>query len=131
MNVKSEYGRARIGPHCHKNNLNHMSRNIARNYRTFTEAVAETTADQLEVAHAASAGRLAADGLLAPLVSALLGSREAAGGARALLDVVRAAATAHTQGVRLGVALTKARGTLRLQREMDGMETSDKCRDAW
>jgi hypothetical protein len=66
------------------------------------------------VRHAAGAGRLTADGLLAPLVSALARSGETACGASALLDVVRAAAAAHAQRVRLGVAFAKARRTLSL-----------------
>lgn len=65
------------------------------------------------MAHAAGAGGASADRLHGPLVGALLRRRVSAGGARVLLDVVRGAATATAQRVRLVVALTKRGRTLR------------------
>jgi len=83
-------------------------------FLTLPEAVLEAARQVLHVAHAPRAGRLPPDGLHAPVVFPDACSRVAAGGAGALLQVVRAAAAAPAQRVRLVVTLTERAGTLPL-----------------
>ena len=77
-----------------------------------TEAVLEAARHILQVAQAASAGGLTADGLLAPVVLADPGGRVAAGRALALLHVKGAPTAAAAQRVSLVPTLTERSGTL-------------------
>jgi len=88
--------------------LHHLLRDGA-----LSEAVPESTVDDLQVAHAAGPGGAAADGLDRPVVGSLLGSGVAARGTGVLLDVVGGASTAPAQGVGLVVALAERRRSLR------------------
>ena len=69
---------------------------------TRLETVLGTSADVLEVAHAAGTGGLSALGLLAPLVRANLSGGVTARGADLLLEVERASVASSADGVRLG-----------------------------
>ena len=68
----------------------------------------------LEVAHAASSSRSAANRLVAPRVRANLGRRVAATRAPTLLQVIRVLSTPTAQNVRLVVLASEAGGSFRL-----------------
>ena len=80
------------------------------------ESVAETPADDLEVADAAGAGGLPPLGLDGPVVSAGAGGGVSAHGAALLLDVEGDAVAADAQRVRLVAPLTKRAGSLSLEK---------------
>ncbi|GIL43555.1 hypothetical protein Vafri_1260, partial [Volvox africanus] len=89
-------------------------RSLGLGLRPLAEAVLEPPGKSLHVPHAACTGRLAADGLLPPLVGPLAGSGVAARRADVLLVVVAGATATNAQRVRLVATLTKASGTLAL-----------------
>lgn len=84
------------------------------------ESVPGLPPDDLEVAHAAGAGGLPAQGLDGPVVLADLVAGVAAGRAHLLLDVEGHLAAADAQGVRLVVALSKRARSLRLEGKNGG-----------
>lgn len=74
---------------------------------TTAESVLGNACDGLRVPHTASSGGRATLGLDAPVEGAKPGRGISAGSTAALLNVIRAEAASHTQGVRLVVAATE------------------------
>lgn len=79
---------------------------------SFTQSVAKTTAQILEVPHPSRSLRLATLGLSGPVEASGLGRRIAALGALRFLQMVRRVAAPATDGVRLVVTLSKTSGSL-------------------
>ena len=91
-----------------------------------TEAVLEPPGHVLEVPHAASSCGPPAVGLCAPVVLAHPGRRVGARGTPGLLHVVGTLTAPTADNVRLGVALTKRRGTLSLHTQPSTSVSSSK-----